>query len=330
MGTTKKLDTVCPRMMNAVWRDGSLWGSLTGDNVGETKTIVNWFEVHTNNYPTSSPTLYQHGTIDGGSGEFTFMPSIAVDNCGNAAITYTQSSSARFPEMRYTGRLSTDAPNSMQSVVTAKTSAGFHDDFAGEPPDPERWGDYSTTALDPADQSFWVANEYVATAASGAGDDSVWGTWIAKFTFGCTVGVGTPTPTPTIYPTRTPTATPCSPPCTPTPTPTKLVYPGDSDGDGCPDTKEKQTAIGSQTSGGLRDPHNPWDYFNPTHDHQNRIDDVLVVAAHYGKDEGQPGYSPVYDRTSLGPNLWNLGPPNGQIRIDDILDSVRQYNHDCS
>jgi hypothetical protein len=105
---------------------------------------------------------------------------------------------------------------------------------------------------------------------------------------------------------------------------------GDTDGDGCPDLKEQQTAIGSQTSGGRRDYLNPWDYFNPTHDGQNRVDDILVVAQHFGKNTGDPGYSTDYDRTSLGPNPWNLGPPNGQIRVNDILAAVYQYHHDCS
>jgi hypothetical protein len=42
-----------------------------------------------------------------------------------------------------------------------------------------------------------------------------------------------------------------------------------------------------------------------------------------------PGYSPNYDRTYLGPNPWNLGPPNGQQRADDILAVIDQYFHDC-
>jgi hypothetical protein len=105
---------------------------------------------------------------------------------------------------------------------------------------------------------------------------------------------------------------------------------GDTDGDGCPDVKEQQTAIGSQTSGGLRDYLNPWDYFNPTHDGQIRIDDVLAVASRYGKATGDPTYSIDYDRAYIGPNNWNLGPPNGAITIADVLSSIRQYNHDCS
>ena len=36
------------------------------------------------------------------------------------------------------------------------------------------------------------------------------------------------------------------------------------------------------------------------------------------------------DRTAItGGNPWNLGPPNGQQRVDDILAAVKQYFHDC-
>ncbi len=181
-GTSKLVDTLCLRMMNAVWSDGSLWGTLTGSDSTDSRAVVQWFEVETNNFPSSSPTLRQHGTIDGGTGEFTFMPSITVDSCGNAATTYTQSSSTRFPEMRYTGRLAGDTLNTMQTPVVAKTSVGFHDDFSSGP---ERWGDYSATAIDPSDQSFWIAHEYVKVAASGGGNNGRWGTWLANFDFSC-------------------------------------------------------------------------------------------------------------------------------------------------
>ena len=112
----------------------------------------------------------------------------------------------------------------------------------------------------------------------------------------------------------------------------------DTDGDGCTDVREQQTAIGSQTSGGRRDPQNPWDYFNPTHDGKIRVDDILKVVQQFGKDDtdGNPGlppytagYNPDTDRTYIGPNLWNLGPPNGLQRVNDILAEVYQFGHDC-
>ena len=115
----------------------------------------------------------------------------------------------------------------------------------------------------------------------------------------------------------------------------------DTDGDGCPDVKEQQTAPGSQTSGGLRDYLNPWDYFEPTHNGQNRINDILLVVHQYFIDQylpsppnppntPNPAYTTNTDRTTIGPNPWNLGPPNGQQRVDDILRVVQQYFHDCS
>ncbi len=185
-GTSKRIDTVCTRMMNSVWRDGSLWGTNTGANGADSRTIVQWFEVETNDFPSGTPFLRQHGVIDGGTteetDEFTYMPSISVDACNNAALTYTQSSSSRFPEMRYTGRLFGDTLNAMQTPVIAKASAFFFDDFTGPP---ERWGDYSATVIDPVDQSFWVAHEYAKVAASGGGNNGRWGTWFANFSFGC-------------------------------------------------------------------------------------------------------------------------------------------------
>ena len=102
---------------------------------------------------------------------------------------------------------------------------------------------------------------------------------------------------------------------------------GDTDGDGCPDAQELGT---NPVLGGGRDPLNPWDYFNPTHDGKNRVDDILAVVQHYEKNAGDPGYDTKYDRTYLGPNKWNLGPPDGMIRVVDILAEIYQYHHDCS
>ena len=115
-----------------------------------------------------------------------------------------------------------------------------------------------------------------------------------------------------------------------------LGYPGDGDEDGCPDEKENGAMA---TAGGQRDRDNPNDYFNPSHDGQNRVDDILLVVAQYFKDDndenpGLPLYEPLYnpdtDRTMVGPNAWNLGPPNGLQRVDDILNAVKQYYHDCA
>jgi hypothetical protein len=115
----------------------------------------------------------------------------------------------------------------------------------------------------------------------------------------------------------------------------------DTDGDGCSDADEDQTAIGSQTSGGRRNSQYVWDYFNPSHDRLNRVDDiVLVVQAYFhDDDDGSPGlppyelgYSPDTDRTNAAgyPNPWNTGLPDGLQRVQDIVHAINQYFHDCA
>ena len=43
----------------------------------------------------------------------------------------------------------------------------------------------------------------------------------------------------------------------------------------------------------------------------------------------QSDYHTAFDRTLAGPNIWNLGPPNGGISILDIVLTVAQFGHDC-
>jgi len=115
----------------------------------------------------------------------------------------------------------------------------------------------------------------------------------------------------------------------------------DTDGDGCEDGVEVQTGSGSQLSGGLRDPLDPNDYFNPTQDGLNRIDDILAVVLAYFVDDTDgnpglppysPGYNPDLDRSNMAasPNPWNTGAPDGLQRVQDILHAVNSYFHDCA
>jgi alpha-tubulin suppressor-like RCC1 family protein len=162
------------------------------------------------------------------------------------------------------------------------------------------------------------------------------GTTVHSDTPADVIGLTGPKPTPT------PSATPLPPKDPDADTDGDAVLNSadmDDDNDGCPDVQEMQTGAGSQNSGGLRNPHDPYDYMNPTGDGENRVDDVLaVVNQYYDDDEDanpglppyEPGYDPDSDRTFVGPLAWNLGPPNGSQRIDDILAVAKQYFHDCA
>ncbi len=180
-GTGVTLDTLSARIMNAVYRHGHVWLTLSSDTDGDSKTEAFWAVIATNDGLPASPAITSTGFIDGSDGdEWTFMPSINVNRWQDATIGYSQSFTDQFPEMRYASREQADAPGTFQASVVAATSPGFYDpaDPITDPVVPERWGDYSATVVDPNDdQTFWVANEIVNTSGVNT---SIWGTFIAQ------------------------------------------------------------------------------------------------------------------------------------------------------
>jgi hypothetical protein len=101
------------------------------------------------------------------------MPSIAMDKVGNLALGYSASDSSTHPAIRYTGRLSTDALNTMG--IENRIIAGTGSQTTGL----NRWGDYSSMAIDPVDDcTFWYANEYLASNGTFN-----WHTRLASFKF---------------------------------------------------------------------------------------------------------------------------------------------------
>jgi hypothetical protein len=117
------------------------------------------------------------------------------------------------------------------------------------------------------------------------------------------------------------------------PNPGAVGYTGcrDSDGDGCPDKLELSD---SQTAGGLRDPYNRWDFFNPEKvntPHTQTVSDIIKVVQQFGKDQGNVNYTIDTDRTAVpGGNGWNLGPPDGKQSVADILAAVKQFGQNCN
>ena len=116
----------------------------------------------------------------------------------------------------------------------------------------------------------------------------------------------------------------------------------DTDNDGCTDGQE----LGSTAVlGGARNPKRFWDFFD-TPDNSNVRDRAITIAdigrivARFGTTgdpAGDPlspppaiGYHTAFDRTPVGPELWNLGPPDGAVTIQDIGLMVAQFGHSCA
>ena len=102
----------------------------------------------------------------------------------------------------------------------------------------------------------------------------------------------------------------------------------DTDGDGCEDGRE----LGDDAaSGGMRDPLNPWDFYDvagPGGGPDGVVDlpnDILGVLSHV------TAYDIRFDRgPSTGPNAWNMTAPDGVINLIDVLGVVLQFGHDCT
>jgi hypothetical protein len=215
-GTTQRLDTLGDRIMTPLVYQNraateSLWasGTVCTDANCTGPTGVHWYQFDVTGGTFPATPVQQQTWTNGNDGLWRWMPSIAVDQDGNAVIGYSTSSTDQFPSIRYAGRLAGDPPGNM-----AQGEAIMFSGSGSQTSSFDRWGDYTMTVVDSTDgMTFWHVNEYYPTTAGAS-----WFTRIGKFNF---IGGGTPTPTPTpVTPTPTPTATrSVTPSATPTPTP---------------------------------------------------------------------------------------------------------------
>jgi hypothetical protein len=160
-----------------------------GSSVG-----VRWYEIRS---PGATPTIFQQGTYAPDS-NYRWMGSIAMDHVGDMAVGYSVSSSSLNPQIHYTGRLPSDALNTLEAEATVIDGTGSQLPFnCGGNPCGQRWGDYTSMSVDPVDDcTFWYSNEYLT--ASG---DFNWKTHIGSFKFpSCSTSMATATLTPTSIP----------------------------------------------------------------------------------------------------------------------------------
>ena len=213
LGSTSLIDTDDDRLQSCVYRNGSLWASHTvylPATGMPTRTAAQWWQIST--AAGSVGKVQQVGRIDDPSGaNFYAYPSLAVNSNNDVMVGYTHFGPGLYPSAGYSTRLASDAPNTMEAGSTLKAGeAPYFKDFGtGD----NRWGDFSSTVVDPVDDAtMWTIQEY-------AGQNKMWGLWWGKVNAGGSSA--TPTPSPTATATPTPAATPTpKPTATPTPAPT--------------------------------------------------------------------------------------------------------------
>jgi hypothetical protein len=133
--------------------------SIKATGSGKAASAVRWYEVRS---PGASPVIFQSGTVGGGSSALAqWMGSIGMDKVGDIALGYSKSGKSAKPSIEYVGRIPTDPVGTMESASVIIAGAGVQTNSQ------HRWGDYSSMAIDPADDcTFWYAQEYYQTNSS--------------------------------------------------------------------------------------------------------------------------------------------------------------------
>jgi len=181
--TTKEyIDSVGDRFMpRFAYRNfGSYESFLFSHDVSvsssSTQTGIRWYEMR----GAGTPTVYQDGTVNPDSTNYRFIPSIAEDSFGNAAVGYSISSKSTHPSLRASWFSLTNPAPPVEFTLydgTADLENTWH------------WGSYDSMTVDPVDGcTFWYVNEYYPVNQTGTLIN--WHTRIANFQLPGCAGVG--------------------------------------------------------------------------------------------------------------------------------------------
>jgi Fibronectin type III domain len=179
-GTNQSLDSLGDRLMyRLAYRNFGDHESLVVTHsvaTGNGNVGLRWYEIRS---PGSSPSVYQQGTYSPDFTNSRWMGSIAMDQSGDIALGYSESSSSQYPSIYFTGRTPSDPLGSMETESLVVQGAGSQTSYT-------RWGDYSSMSIDPGDDcTFYYTNEYLQ--ATGVFN---WSTWIVPIKFSNCGGSG--------------------------------------------------------------------------------------------------------------------------------------------
>ncbi len=172
LGNATGVDTGDARIGNVIYRNGSLWTThpvflpCCAPTNPPNRSAIQWWQIDT------SGSVLQRGLIDTPDGSyFRSYPSIAVNQYNDAVIGYARYSPNEYVGGFYSFRADTDPSSVLQGEAALKTGEAPYLRTGGSS-GLNRWGDYSNTSVDPADDtSFWTIQEYAASPSSA------WGTW---------------------------------------------------------------------------------------------------------------------------------------------------------
>lgn len=181
-GSTTTLDPLREVLMNKVhYRNLPAGETIVCDHVTDVNNTdrggIRWYELRRNGGIANPWTIRQQGTYSPDAND-RWMAGIAINNNGDIALAYSVSGTTGgnvFPSLRYTGRYATD-PLGQMTIAETSIVAGTASNASN------RWGDYFSLDVDPADGVSFYGTGCYNPATS-------WRTRMFKFSFaplGCT------------------------------------------------------------------------------------------------------------------------------------------------
>ncbi len=189
-GSNGRIDGSDGRMLEAVFRNGSLWTSVGigltvsgGSCVGVQSGLADrdgllWWEIRGIG-SGATPSIRQQGIVcDTAAANPTFYSygTIASNGQGHAAMGYTIAGATHFTSTGIVSRLATDTLGAFSSSLVTRnnTTNAYNPSFDPGGSAGRRWGDFSMTAVDPCDDmTVWTIQEYADQA-------NQYGEWIQK------------------------------------------------------------------------------------------------------------------------------------------------------
>jgi len=164
LGSSNLIEDGDTRIHSCIYRNSALWFTHTVFLPSSTPTYsgADWWQIN-----PSAATVTQFGRIADAAGKiFYYYPSLDVNTNGDMVIGYNLSGPSNYVSSAYALHLSTDAAGTLETPVIFKAGiAGYFKDYGSGR---NRWGDFSGTAVDPSDNSFWTFQEWANTGNNWA------------------------------------------------------------------------------------------------------------------------------------------------------------------
>jgi hypothetical protein len=153
LGSSQKINNGDAVVQNAVYRNGSIWCVQTlflPAGGSATRSALQWWQL------SATGNIQQRGRIDDLSGNtFYGFPSLAVNQNNDVLIGYSRFSSSQYAGASYAFRAASDPPNTLRDPAVLKNGEAPY--FKTNGGTRNKWGDYSTTLVDPVnDTDFWT------------------------------------------------------------------------------------------------------------------------------------------------------------------------------